>query len=65
MMAATRIRLTQLFSNNFQSMCVRSSTVNLHPATKTNIRQYHICSRQIQNPSTKSTKLFVGHDSSE
>lgn len=63
-MAATRIRLTQLFSNNFQSICVRSSTVNLHSAAKTNIRQYHICTQQI-HPLTKSTKLFVGHESSE
>lgn len=58
-MAATRFRLTQLFSNNLQLIGVRSSA-NLH---QSNIRQHHICTNQINQ--VKSSRFFGGNDSSE
>lgn len=58
-MAATRLRFTQLFSNNLQLIGVRSSA-NLH---QTNIRQHHICTQQTIK--YKTSRFFDGSDSSE
>lgn len=58
-MAATRFRLTQLFSNNLQLIGVRSSA-NIH---QPNIRHHHICTQQSNQ--YKTSRLFGGHDSSE
>ncbi|XP_055311634.1 protein tumorous imaginal discs, mitochondrial-like isoform X3 [Sitodiplosis mosellana] len=59
-MAATRFRLSQLFSNNLQLFGVRSSTTttNLH---QPNSRQLHICTHQTSQ--YKSSRLFGGHGS--
>lgn len=58
-MAATRFRLTQLFSNNLQLIGVRSST-NLH---QPNIRQHHICTNKINL--YNSSRFAIGNDSGE
>lgn len=58
-MAATRFRLTHLFSNNLQLIGVRSSA-NLHQPKS---RQYHICTNQTTQ--YKSSRLFGGYDSGE
>lgn len=52
-MAATRFRLSQLFSNNLQLISVRSSA-NLH---QTNIRQHHVYHRTVNQ--TKSCRLLA------
>lgn len=58
-MAATRFRLSQLFSNNLQLIGVRSSA-NFHQASS---RQHHICTHQTSQ--YKTSRIFGGHDSGE
>lgn len=58
-MAATRFRLSHLFSNNWQLISVRLSA-NLHQQHN---RQHHICAHQIIQ--YKSSRFFGGHDSCE